>query len=202
MDGVHNLGGKQGFGPVRYKTINHVFRAAWEPRAIAVYSMGLRPRLINRDKYRDAIERMEPRHYLSVSYYERLRAGFVTLCVEKGIVTREDLKKLAGGASPLSLPSAEGRVPRESFEIGEKVHVKNEFVSGHVHMPGYIRGKIGVVVSVSPVYPCADAAAHDLQAQDEPTYDPRFRAANLFLQAAVKVNVHVGLFECYLEKAP
>lgn len=119
MDGVHNLGGKQGFGPVRYKTINHVFRAAWEPRAIAVYSMGLRPRLINRDKYRDTIERMEPRHYLSVSYYERLRAGFVTLCVEKGIVTREDLKKLAGGASPLSLPSAEGRhnaVPRESFE--------------------------------------------------------------------------------------
>jgi hypothetical protein len=62
-------------------------------------------------------------------------------------------------------------MPRESFAIGDRVRVKNEFVSGHVRMPGYIRGKTGVVVGISPPYPFPDASAHNLQSQDEPTYD-------------------------------
>lgn len=152
MDGVHDLGGKQGFGPVRYETSNYVFKAEWEPRANALYSLGVRLGLINMDEYRHAISRMEPRHYLSASYYERSLTGFMSLCVEKGVVTREELERLAGGSIPLSLPSAEGRlnaVPRESFAIGDKVRVKNEFVSGHVRMPGYVRGKTGIVAGVS-----------------------------------------------------
>jgi len=205
MDGVHDLGGKQGFGPVRYETSNYVFKAEWEPRANALYSLGVRLGLINMDEYRHAIERMEPRHYLSASYYERSLTGFVTLCIEKGVVTREELERLAGGSIPLSLPSAEGRlnaVPRESFAIGDRVRVKNEFVSGHVRMPGYVRGKSGVVVGISPAYPFPDAAAHNLQAQDEPTYDVRFRAEDLWPQASDPALIHVGVFESYLDKAP
>jgi nitrile hydratase subunit beta len=205
MDGVHDLGGKQGFGPVRYEASRAVFKAAWEPRANALYSLGVRLGLINMDEYRHAIERMEPRHYLSASYYERSLTGFMTLCVEKGVVTHEELERLAGGSIPLSLASAEGRlnaVARESFQIGNKVRVKNEFVSGHVRMPGYIRGKTGIVVGISPAYPFPDAAAHNLQAQDEPTYDVRFRTEDLWPQAADKASVHVGIFESYLEKAP
>jgi nitrile hydratase subunit beta len=204
MDGVHDIGGTQGFGPVRREAGAVVFEAAWVPRANALYSLGVRLGLINMDEYRHAIERMEPRHYLSASYYERSLTGFATLRVEKGVVTREELGRLAGGASPLSLPSAEGRlnaVPRESFEIGEKVRVKNEFVSGQVRMPGYIRGKTGIVVGISPSYPFPDAAAHNLQAQDEPTYDVRFKTEDLWPQAADKASVHVGVFESYLEKA-
>ena len=84
MDGVHDLGGKQGFGPVRYASSRTAFKAAWEPRANALYSLGVRLGLINMDEYRHAIERMDPRHYLSASYYERSLTGFATLCVEKG----------------------------------------------------------------------------------------------------------------------
>jgi nitrile hydratase len=205
MDGVHDLGGKQGFGPVQYESSRAVFKAAWEPRAFALNFLGIRLGLINMDEYRHAIERMEPRHYLSASYYERSLTGVATLCVEKGLVTHQELERLAGGAFPLSLPSAEGRlnaVPRASFEIGDKVRVKNEFVSGHVRMPGYIRGKTGIVVGISPRYPFPDAAAHNLKAQDEPTYDVRFDSEDLWPHAADKASVHVGVFESYLEKAP
>src|SRR5215471_5788886 len=204
MDGVHDMGGKQGFGPVRAE-YNAVFKAKWEPRANALYSLGVRLGLINMDEYRHAIERMEPRHYLSASYYERSLTGVATLCVEKGLVTHQELEKLAGGAFPLSLPSAEGRhnaFPRESFEIGDKVRVKNEFVSGHVRMPGYIRGKTGVVVGISPPYPFPDASAHNLQSQDEPTYDLGFKTEDLWPNAADPATVHVGVFESYLERAP
>ena len=205
MDGVHDMGGKQGFGPVRYETSKYVFKAAWEPRANALYSLGVRLGLIKMDEYRHAIERMEPRHYLSASYYERSLTGFATLCAEKKVVTREELERLAGGPIPLSLPSAEGRlnaVPRESFKIDDTVRVKNEFVSGHVRMPGYIRGKSGIVVGISPPYPFPDASAHNLQSQDERTYDVSFRTEDLWPQASDPATVHVGVFESYLERAP
>jgi nitrile hydratase len=101
--------------------------------------------------------------------------------------------------------SAEGRqhnaAVRESFKIGDKVRVKNEFVSGHVHMPGYIRGEIGIVVAASPPYPFPDATAHNLRAQDEPTYDGRVRTDDLWSQAADEATVPVAVFESYLEKA-
>ena len=67
-----------------------------------------------------------------------------------------------------------------------------EIVSGHVRMPGYIRGKSGVVVGISPPYPFPDASAHNLQSQDERTYDVSFRAEDLWSNAADPATVHVG----------
>ena len=205
MDGMHDLGGKEGFGPVRHAEGSAVFKAAWEPRANALYSLAVRLGIFNMDEYRHAIERMEPRHYLAAGYYERSLTGFATLCVEKGVVSREELESLAKGLFPLSRPGAEGRpnaFPRETFKVGDRVRVKNEFVSGHVRMPGYIRGKIGIVVAESPPHPFTDAAAHNLQVQDEPTYDVRFKTEDLWPQAADEATVHVAVFQSYLEKAP
>ena len=156
------------------------------------------------DEYRHAIERMEPRHYLSASYYERSLTSLATLCVEKGMVTREELETLAKGAFPLSEPSAPGRsnLPgRERFQPGDRVRVKNDFFAGHMRMPGYIRGKPGVVVSESPVYPFPDAHAHGVEAADEPTYDVRFRSEDLWPNSADAALVHVGVFQSYLERA-
>ena len=205
MDGMHDLGGKEGFGPVRHAEGSAVFKAAWEPRANALYSLAVRLGIFNMDEYRHAIERMEPRHYLAAGYYERSLTCFATLCVEKGVVSREEWESLAKGLFPLSRPGAEGRpnaFPRETFKVGDRVRVKNEFVSGYVRMPGYIRGKIGIVVAESPPYPFPDAAAHNLQVQDEPTYDVRFKTEDLWPQAVDEATVHVAVFQSYLEKAP
>jgi len=68
-------------------------------------------------------------------------------------------------------------------------------------MPAYIRGRTGVVVGVSPAYPFPDAHAHGVAADDEATYDVRFRADELWPGAAEPALVHVGVFESYLERA-
>ena len=68
MDGMHDLGGKQGFGPVRHTPGAPAFHAAWEKRVNALYSLAVRQGIFNMDEYRHAIERMEPRHYLTASY--------------------------------------------------------------------------------------------------------------------------------------
>lgn len=203
MDGIHDMGGRQGFGPVRYTVNATAFHSPWEVRANALYAFAVRSGIFNMDEYRHAIERMEPRHYLSASYYERSLTSLATLCVEKGVFTREELERRAGGAFPLALPSAPGRgnaPDRERFKPGDRVRVKTDYVPGHVRLPAYIRGKAGVVVSESPAYPFPDAHAHGVEAQDEPTYDVRFRSQDLWGSSADPALVHVGVFQSYLER--
>ena len=204
MDGMHDLGGKHGFGRVRYSLRAQTFHEPWEKRVNALYSLAVKLGIFNMDEYRHAIERMEPRHYLSASYYERSLTSLATLCVEKGILTQEELERRAGGAFPLSSPSAPGRgnvATRETLKIGDKVTVKTDYVPGHVRMPGYIRGKSGVVVGVSPAYPFPDAHGHGIEAEDEPTYDVCFDSRELWSDSADPAFVHVGVFESYLERA-
>ena len=153
MDGMHDLGGKQGFGPVRYAPGATAFHAAWEVRANALYAHAVRLGLFNMDEYRHAIERMEPRHYVTASYYERTLTSLATLLVEKGVLTRAELERRAQGAVPLAAPSAPGRgnvAARERFATGDRVRVRLDSVPGHMRLPGYIRGKTGVVVGESP----------------------------------------------------
>lgn len=203
MDGIHDMGGRQGFGRVRYALKAQTFHEPWEKRVNALYSLAVKCGIFNMDEYRHAIERMEPRHYLSASYYERSLTSLATLCVEKGILTQEELERRAQGQFPLSMPSAPGRgnvETRPTLKPGDTVRVRNDYVPGHVRMPGYIRGKTGVVVSVSPKYPFPDAHAHGIHAEDEPTYDVRFNAEELWPNDADPAHVHVGVFESYLER--
>ena len=102
MDGMHDLGGKQGFGAVRYALNAQVFHAPWEKRVNALYSLAVRLGIFNMDEYRHAIERMEPRHYLSASYYERSLTSLATLCVEKGIFSAEELERRPGALGEAS----------------------------------------------------------------------------------------------------
>jgi nitrile hydratase subunit beta len=202
MDSMHDLGGKQGFGAVVHRRDAPVFHAPWEVRANALYSLAVKCGVFNMDEYRHAIERMTPQHYLLASYYERSLTSLATLCVEKGLVTHEELAHLAGGVFPLAMPSAPGRsnhTDRSVFVPGEPVRVRNEHVAGHVRLPGYIRGKRGVVISQSPPYPFPDAHAHGVAADDEPTYDVRFEATDLWPQGGEPAQVHVAVFESYLE---
>jgi nitrile hydratase len=203
MDGMHDLGGKQGFGRIRYSPKAQTYHALWEKRVNAMTGLAVKRGIINMDEYRHAIERMEPVHYVSASYYERSLTGLATLCVEKGVVTQQELERLAQGAFPLSRPSAPGRgnaPERERFRPGDRVRVKEEFVPGHIRMPGYIRGKIGVVVRETPAYPFPDAHAHGVEAVDEPTYDVRFRAEDLWPNNADPAFVHAGVFQSYLKR--
>jgi len=201
---MHDIGGKQGFGKVRYTLDAKPFHEAWEVRANSLYAFAVRVGIFNMDEYRHAIERMEPRHYLSASYYERSLTGMLTLCVEKGVLTHEELERRAGGRVPLAAASAPGRpnvATRERFNVGDRVRVREDYVPGHVRMPAYIRGRTGTVVAESPPYPFPDAHAHALESQDEPTYDLRFRSQDLWPNSADSALVHVGVFQSYLERA-
>jgi nitrile hydratase len=157
------------------------------------------------DEIRHAIERIEPRRYLTSSYYDRIVIGVATLFVEKGLVTREELETRAGGGFPLARPisarACEVALPPPArFALGDTVAVRDVHRAGHTRAPRYVRGKRGVVVHVTPPFSLPDVAAHGLPPRDEPTYHVRFEARELWGDGAeANAAVVVDLWESYLE---
>ena len=202
MDGMHDLGGKQGFGRVRFVRSKEIYHHPWQLKANALSGGLVAAGVFNMDEYRHAIERMEPRHYLTADYYERVLTACASLCVEKGVTSAQELERLAGGAFPLAGPAAPGRHGRadaQDFAIGQRVRVRNEFVPGHHRMPGYIRGKVGVVVRRSTPFPFPDAAGHAMGDETEPTFEVRFETSELWPETSDEATVTVAVFRSYLQ---
>lgn len=207
MDGIHDLGGMAGFGPVEIEPDEPVFHECWEGRVFGLNALGVVAlRAYNIDEYRHAVERMDPAHYLAAPYYERMLTGVATLLVEKGVVAHADLEARAGGPFPLSRPvrsprAGDGTSPEPSrFAVGDAVTVRGIHPSGHTRVPRYVQGKRGVVVRIAPPFPFPDTAAHGLPGREEHTYHVRFEARALWADAAGSNEaVIVDLWESYLE---
>jgi nitrile hydratase len=203
MDGLHDLGGRQGFGPVVRQGHTEPFHNEAEIRIAAMWVRLVRHGVYNMDEYRHAIERMEPRHYMTASYYERTFTAVATLCVERGVFSAGELSAAAGFEVPLSRPSREGRIADAQLpeiQVGDRVRVKDNFVPGHIRMPAYIRGKEGVVVGVSPAYPYPDAHGHGLESAWQRSFDVRFSSRHLWPDGAEDAEVQVGVFHSYLQR--
>jgi hypothetical protein len=86
---VHDVGGQTGFGPVPLGDDGQPFAADWEARVYALNGV-LRARgVYTTDEFRDAIERIPPAEYVSLSYYERWLRAIETVLADKGVLTAE-----------------------------------------------------------------------------------------------------------------
>jgi hypothetical protein len=92
MNGIHDMGGMQGFGKILYLAEEPVFREKWEGRMVACLATVSGLGLINIDEWRHGQERMKPAEYLSVSYYEHWLHSVVDLLDQKGILSTADLE--------------------------------------------------------------------------------------------------------------
>ncbi|OZC58678.1 nitrile hydratase subunit beta [Rhodococcus sp. 06-621-2] len=211
MDGVHDLAGVQGFGRVPHTAdadIGPTFHGDWEHLPYSLMFAGVAELgAFSVDEVRYVVERMEPRHYMMTPYYERYVIGVATLMVEKGILTQDELESFAGGPFPLSRPSeSEGRSVRENsatFEVGQRVRVRDEYVPGHIRMPAYCRGRVETISHrTTEKWPFPDSIGHGRDdAGAEPTYHVKFDAEELFGQDTDGGSVVVDLFQGYLEPA-
>src|SRR4029079_9664536 len=86
MDGIHDLGGMHGFGPIVVERDEPVFHARWESRLMALQNASGGSFVPNLDRFRHAIERMRPAEYLTAGYYGRWLRALDTLVVEAGDV--------------------------------------------------------------------------------------------------------------------
>ena len=92
MNGVHDMGGMHGLGPIVREENEPVFHEEWEKHTLALARGMIVGGHYNLDEFRHAIERMEPSYYLRSSYYEHWLEGAITMLLEKGVITEDELE--------------------------------------------------------------------------------------------------------------
>ncbi len=216
MNGVHDMGGMDGFGPVVPEKNEPVFHADWERRMYALVGLAMRAAQSNIDEFRHAIERIPPARYLASSYYERWLAAAETILVEHGVVTREELiaKQDASidpawianpvatrGRAPVKDKSG-SKPPRARFSKGDRVRARNLNPTGHTRLPRYVRGKAGVIAHDWGVFVFPDTNAHHAGTKPQHCYSVSFDARELWgksAKASSRDRVLIDLWEDYLE---
>ncbi len=219
MNGVHDLGGMHGFGPVVREPNEPVFHADWEKRVFAMTLSAMGRRVCNVDEFRRAIERMPPPAYLAATYYEKWLHALESLLVEKGAVTPEELASghaAAPAAAHASERSDGGAVDsfdssavklrfdkkfKPAFRPGDRVVARNFNPEHHTRLPRYARGKRGVVRHDQGVFVFPDTHAHGQGGKPQHVYTVEFAAAELWgADANQRAPVYLDCWEDYLQR--
>lgn len=93
MNGMHDLGGRHGFGHVDIDPDQAKFTAEWERRIFGMFILTFAGGHYNVDQFRNAIEQMDPVHYLDSPYYEHWLHALEELCVASGALTKQELEQ-------------------------------------------------------------------------------------------------------------
>jgi len=220
MNGAHDMGGMQGFGPIDAETDEPVFHAEWERRIFALTLAAGALGQWNIDKSRFAREDQPPAQYLANSYYQTWLVGLEKLLLQSGLVTRDELEtgRAAGSIdpdlaarvlNPQRVAETMGRGDKfrmdddvaARFAVGDAVRVRNANPRGHTRAPRYARGHSGVVEHDHGVFVFADANAAGNKVGQH-CYGVRFAAQELWgPEARAGDSVRIDLWDDHLEPA-
>lgn len=215
MNGIHDMGGMDGFGPIEYEKDEPVFHHAWEGRVYAIRGplVGL---------VRATIERMPPAQYLATSYYEKWLWAKIQNLLANGAFTQAELDAAiayfrahpdaepprrndpaaAAAAAALSLRPIShrhdtGALP--AYQVGDLARAKNIHPPGHTRLPRYVRGKRCVITAYYGVQEFNDGLPGETSAP-QPLYNVRFEGSELWGESAeANSAVYLDMWESYLE---
>lgn len=218
MNGVHDMGGQHGMGPVEYEKDEPVFHEEWEGRVYALTRAMRAWRKWTLDADRYGIEVIPPADYLRMSYYERWLLRLERHVVQFGFATTDEVRSgraaagvtkatpaftIASSARWLNRGIASSVEPgvRPRFAVGQKVRARNIHPTGHTRLPRYARGKTGTIVRDHGVYVFPDTNAHGQGEKRQHVYVVRFTARELWGDAAsARDSVHLDMWDDYLER--
>jgi nitrile hydratase len=207
MNGIHDMGGMQGMGPVQPEADEPVFHAAWEGRVFAINAALRAMGRWNLDTWRFQIESLAPVDYLRLTYYERWLRINEELLAEHGLLAAANaVPALTAAAAAQRLgrgvPSSDDPAVKPLFTIGQRVRARNINPTGHTRLPRYARDKAGVIARDHGVYAFPDTNAHLKGEHRQHVYSVRFAARELWGdQASEKDSVYIDMWDEYLEHA-
>ena len=220
MDGIHDMGGMHGFGPIIREENEPLFHHEWEKRVLA---MGVAIPVPVPGGSRNNIENMDPAHYLSSSYYEKWLHSRIKGLIDAGALTAEELETRVallrvspdaetpvhpdpGGVRsgitkkrPVSSTPSQVDI-RPQFHMGDRVRARNIHPAGHTRLPRYVRGRTGTITRFYGIHNLQDA---ELPAgcvrREQPLYAVRFESRELWGESAEAQDaVYLDMWEGYL----
>lgn len=217
MDGIHDMGGMDGFGPIPIEVDEPVFHGEWEGRVYAMNTAIGAWGKWNIDAGRFGIEQMDPAHYLQSSYYHRWLHRTENMMVEHGLLTREELENKTAAGAPTHQPltaeqiferQRKGRSARvdediaPKFKAGEKILVRNIHPKGHTRVPRYVRGRYGVIDRDHGVFIFPDTNALFQGKNPQHIYSVCFDAQELWgPDAPAQDKLYLDLCDDYMDPA-
>lgn len=214
MDGIHDLGGLEGFGPIPCKDDDQPFHSEWEKRVYGMAQSSGGAVDWSIDWFRFCRELIPPADYLSRSYFDHwlfilsaqlIDAGYLTV---EELVTGSSAFKAVPGFAPDTAQGAQDYIcdPRSysmeeigtaQFSAGDSVKARKFGSSGHTRLPGYVRGRMGTVLSHHGCHVLPDASARG-EKRGSHLYTVQFAATELWPEVKAH-QVCVDLWEDYLE---
>ena len=218
MDSVHDLGGKQGFGPIDVDEVEIPFHADWEGRMWAIAQCARSPDWTI-DWWRHVRELIDPVDYLSRPYFDSWAQTHIAAFIDSGSFTLDEIIASQSASTPVDPQSSQGyedilaaieeqahRFDREidtgpAYQVGDKIFTRQLLPGHHTRLPAYARGKPGVIHAQHGAYVFADASAQGNEIAQH-LYSVVFEAGDLWLEAGDrKDRVFIDLWESYLDPA-
>jgi nitrile hydratase beta subunit len=218
MNGIHDMGGMDGFGPVDPVETGPVFHGQWEGQVMAASRVMGAIGAWNIDQGRYGIEQLPPNRYLT-SYYHRWLARCEWALVKYGYADADEIaagRSLRPGKAPprgkFTLADLD-RIERRGtffrpepaparFAVGDRVLAKNIHPKGHTRLPRYVRGHVGTVERLHGCQVFPDSAAMGEGDNPQWLYTVRFEGRDLWgADSDPTLKVSVEAFEPYLEPA-
>ncbi len=213
-----DLGGQDGHGAVHPEPEGELFHAAWEPRVLALNVAMSATGLWNIDTSRAARETLAD--YRELSYYQIWLAGLEKLLLQTGAVQADEIAqgRLMRPAVPTrgvlradqvaavlarGAPTARPPVSPARYSLGQWVRTSAVAPQHHTRLPGYARGKRGIIERVHGAHVFADTHAQGLGEQPQWLYTVVFDEAELWGANTPRQqsSVSVDAWEPYLEPA-
>jgi nitrile hydratase len=211
-----DVGGQLGHGPINPDGAGDSWHAAWERRAFAVTAAMLFTGAWNLDMLRAANETLPD--YGDLSYYEMFIGGLLKMLDERGLASADELAAGRSLHEPPGLPNvllardvaavlASGApsdrpaTTQPQFAIGQHVRTYLGTVPHHTRLPGYAKGKLGLIELVHGVHVFPDANASGQGEQPHWLYTVAFTADELWPDGAPGITVSIEAWEPYLEAA-
>ena len=218
MNGIHDMGGMDGFGAVEPNESTSVFHAAWEGDVMAISRVMGAIGAWNIDQGRHGIEVLPPNLYLT-SYYRRWLERFERAMVMYGYADADEIaagRSLRPGKAPprgrftaadVDRISRRGTFTRPEttparFAVGDRVLARNIHPKTHTRLPRYVRGHTGVVEKLHGCHVFPDTEAMGLGENPKWLYTVRFDGRDLWgADTDPTLKVSVEAFEPYLDPA-
>lgn len=221
MDGIADMGGARGYGPVKAPARDEaVFAEVWEGRAFALTLLTIgRVSGQNLDAFRHALERLDADAYFEDGYYGRWLNAAELMLTESSIIAPgaidarvrrnagEDVEEPAAPEpkKPDYAPTGPGslRTIEEppAFSVGDAVRACATPSDGPTKLPSYVRGHSGVVEAVQPAHLLPDTHAVFQGENAQHVYTVRFDSREVWGADAESFALTIEMFESYLEKA-
>jgi nitrile hydratase len=218
MDGIHDLGGKEGFGPIEVDEEHVAFRYIWEGREWGISRCARAPH-ISIDWWRHCRELIQAEDYLNRPYFDSWAQTDLSTYINADILSIEEI--ITGKADPSfkkNLPAPvklsleyllknhrknvvkfDNLERRESFiGIDQSVLTNRNGHSGHTRLPQYARGKYGIIHKYHGAHVFPDLSAKGIKTYQN-LYSVVFDAAELWPEAnGRRDRIFLDLWESYL----